>query len=494
MNAAPSPSAASASSDTPQEAGTAQPPEEIDKWDLQGSQNVETVGKEGVEGAWGIAKKIAGKGASKEEINRIKNQLLHLNPELAGTVKAGQRYYVPDAGTPESLGLARQADARWAKTVKERRQEAEVSTAGEPRTPEQDAAEIVAQNDRELKRLPARAYVTEAGAVSNERAPAVEAELQASAKRGRELAAKEKPLLDEIAQLHKDAEENETPVDRKREAELLAQLKPIQRASRIWNAERLNTLWEVYANQGGITSDEESEMRQRQAINVQPALGAIQIGPPGRGRTAKPNTGQPDIEDQSPVKMQVNSGDGGDNQKKHPNPKKAQRIVENEEKQKKKEDANREKHAETLPPDLKGVNLSELDVSTKLDVGENSYFGVNQRARVERGSGPTAITDWVKKKLEQLSPEQRRRGLPNGDKYDAHAEIHAIQQVIEAGTGKGQHARMAVNGEKVCKNCRTDIPVAAEKAGFASLTIIDKKARKTYFWKPGMTELQEVEQ
>lgn len=136
----------------------------------------------------------------------------------------------------------------------------------------------------------------------------------------------------------------------------------------------------------------------------------------------------------------------------------------------------------------------ELDVSAKLDVGEKSYFGVNQRARVERRSGPTAIADRVNEKLAGLSSEQRQRGLPNGDKYDAHAEIHGIQQVIEAGTGNGQHAKMVVNGERICTNCHTDIPAAAEKAGFASLTIFEKQSGKTFIWKPGMTELQEVKQ
>jgi hypothetical protein len=42
------------------------------------------VGREGAQGAWGIAKSLAGPGASNAEINRVKNQLLEVNPELAG--------------------------------------------------------------------------------------------------------------------------------------------------------------------------------------------------------------------------------------------------------------------------------------------------------------------------------------------------------------------------------------------------------------------------
>jgi hypothetical protein len=65
------------------------------------SPEVRTVGKEGVGGAWGIAKQLAGEGATNAQINRIKNQLLFLNPELSRDVKEGQKYYVPDEATPE---------------------------------------------------------------------------------------------------------------------------------------------------------------------------------------------------------------------------------------------------------------------------------------------------------------------------------------------------------------------------------------------------------
>jgi hypothetical protein len=48
---------------------------------------------------------------------------------------------------------------------------------------------------------------------------------------------------------------------------------------------------------------------------------------------------------------------------------------------------------------------------------------------------------------------------------------------------------MMVSGKTICPNCKNDIPVAAEKAGFASLTIFERKTGKTYIWKPGMRNL-----
>jgi hypothetical protein len=117
---------------------------ELDRWDMQGQQPaVQAVGKEGAQGAWGVARKIAGPNAGAEEVNRVKNQLLFLNPELVDGVKAGQRYYVPDAHTPENLEAARQGDARWQNTLADQ-QQAKI---------QKDAAEIGAQNGRELARL-----------------------------------------------------------------------------------------------------------------------------------------------------------------------------------------------------------------------------------------------------------------------------------------------------------------------------------------------------
>jgi hypothetical protein len=85
------------------------------------SPQVGVVGKDGARGAWGIAQSLAGSGARNAEVNRLKNQLLALNPELAGVLHEGQRYEVPDAATPENLVLARGADARHEAASRERR-------------------------------------------------------------------------------------------------------------------------------------------------------------------------------------------------------------------------------------------------------------------------------------------------------------------------------------------------------------------------------------
>lgn len=95
-------------------AGTNEPFIDSDNWDLQGkSRAVGVAGREAARGAWGIASSLAGDRATNAEVNRIKNQLLALNPELADGVQKGQRYYVPDASTPENLALARSADRQY---------------------------------------------------------------------------------------------------------------------------------------------------------------------------------------------------------------------------------------------------------------------------------------------------------------------------------------------------------------------------------------------
>lgn len=88
---------------------------DFDNWDLQGKfRTVGVAGKEARGGAWGIATSVAGPDGTPAEINRIKNQLLYLNPELGTTsVQIGQRYYLPDADTPENLELAHQADKAY---------------------------------------------------------------------------------------------------------------------------------------------------------------------------------------------------------------------------------------------------------------------------------------------------------------------------------------------------------------------------------------------
>ena len=74
---------------------------------------VGTVGREGAQGAWGIARSLAPAGANDGQINTIKNQLLKLNPELVDGVSRGQRYYIPDANTPQDLALGRVGDSRY---------------------------------------------------------------------------------------------------------------------------------------------------------------------------------------------------------------------------------------------------------------------------------------------------------------------------------------------------------------------------------------------
>lgn len=81
--------------------------------------SVGVAGKEAARGAWGIAESLAGPGASKADINTIKNQLLTLNPELAGPIQQGQPYRVPTADTPENLTLAQTLDARYQAQVVE---------------------------------------------------------------------------------------------------------------------------------------------------------------------------------------------------------------------------------------------------------------------------------------------------------------------------------------------------------------------------------------
>jgi YD repeat-containing protein len=102
-----------------------------DNWDLQGqSRAIGVSGREAARGAWGIARSLAGDGASNAEVNRVKNQLLALNPELVDGVKSGQRYYVPDASTPENLQLARNADWQYQAALAVRAQAASMAWGG----------------------------------------------------------------------------------------------------------------------------------------------------------------------------------------------------------------------------------------------------------------------------------------------------------------------------------------------------------------------------
>jgi hypothetical protein len=95
--------------------GNGASPQSGTKPDSQGKENTElvtdVVGKEGSRGAWGVAQKLAGPGANEARVNRIKNQLLFLNPNLADTVMEGQQYYVPNEDTPENSALDKAADA-----------------------------------------------------------------------------------------------------------------------------------------------------------------------------------------------------------------------------------------------------------------------------------------------------------------------------------------------------------------------------------------------
>jgi YD repeat-containing protein len=116
-----------------------------DNWDNMGSlPSVGRAGREASQGAWGIAKSLAGAGASNGEINSVKNQLLYLNPELAGGVQAGQGYYLPGADTPENIGLARASDRVYA-TQLEARAEAQAqrtAAAAQAATASYETAEL----------------------------------------------------------------------------------------------------------------------------------------------------------------------------------------------------------------------------------------------------------------------------------------------------------------------------------------------------------------
>jgi hypothetical protein len=95
----------------PPQAPAAEPSVDSDNWDLMSDMSaVGKAGREASQGAWGIASSRAGAGVSKGDINRVKNQLLALNPELTKGVTVGQSYYVPDVDTPENMVLARDTD------------------------------------------------------------------------------------------------------------------------------------------------------------------------------------------------------------------------------------------------------------------------------------------------------------------------------------------------------------------------------------------------
>ncbi len=106
-----------------------------DNWDRMGNMPaVAKAGREASQGAWGIASSRAGAGASNGDINRIKNQLLYLNPELAQGVKAGQSYYEPGADTPENLVLARGADQVYVSQLNARTDAQRLSDAAQTST------------------------------------------------------------------------------------------------------------------------------------------------------------------------------------------------------------------------------------------------------------------------------------------------------------------------------------------------------------------------
>ena len=77
------------------------------------TQQIGIVGDEGARGAWGIAQSLAGPEASNAQINHFKNQLLGLNPELAGEVRRGQHYRLPDFTALEDRAAAVRADSRY---------------------------------------------------------------------------------------------------------------------------------------------------------------------------------------------------------------------------------------------------------------------------------------------------------------------------------------------------------------------------------------------
>lgn len=94
----------------------------------------------------------------------------------------------------------------------------------------------------------------------------------------------------------------------------------------------------------------------------------------------------------------------------------------------------------------------------------------------------------------------RRGYYPNGNMADAHGEIGAMQQLVDAGMAKGANINLKVTGKDVCGYCSGDIAAMAKKAEMSSVTIhgyegVGKKSKPvTYYWEPGMRSIKKVKQ
>jgi hypothetical protein len=107
------------------------------------------------------------------------------------------------------------------------------------------------------------------------------------------------------------------------------------------------------------------------------------------------------------------------------------------------------------------------NVSAVLRIGNTVITDVNQTARVGvDATRPTAIAD-------QLAAQAARNGraLPNQTLGNAHAEIGALQQAIDAGITTGQNAVLNLRGQGPCGFCDSAIPRMVQASGLNSLTI-----------------------
>lgn len=132
-----------------------------------------------------------------------------------------------------------------------------------------------------------------------------------------------------------------------------------------------------------------------------------------------------------------------------------------------------------------------VQVSTKATIGMDSFYDVNQSAKINAPKYPTLIADRVNEKMAQTGKK-----LPNATMADSHAEIGVIQKTYEAGKTKNASMSMILEGKDICGYCKGDIAAAAQIAGLKDLTIkaIDKNRGviKNYYWKQGMKSIKEI--
>ncbi|CAK7065987.1 MAG: hypothetical protein DELT_03119 [Desulfovibrio sp.] len=125
--------------------------------------------------------------------------------------------------------------------------------------------------------------------------------------------------------------------------------------------------------------------------------------------------------------------------------------------------------------------------------GEKPFISRNQNAIApdKREQRPTLING------EAVETGKARYGkrdkYPNDMVANAHAEIAFMQHAYESGLIKaGDSITLPVTGKAVCRNCQRHLPLMAQKTGVRFMTVIDRKEGIIYYWKPGMTDLEEL--